>query len=637
MSDVDVLTTQVVTLTSQKTDLSKLMVSKKSCVYDLIWDFTEDLVHRPRSIPNGKLLINWEKWPFSQSFRWELQHIFALYRIAPRTLSKKGKEIKPQTLVAYIERSLNFLCDALQSLSSADLFDSLEQVKITDLQEAVKVHPGSSPDIKRGLGIVFHPYAAKVLDRHFSVTQADIKGLPIKPRTRKTPENLSEGVEGPALFSDDLFALLSDQAAARVQDFLRRIGINAEDDSTYMYEAPEGVSEVTDFGEVFYVYEQMRRGARGLLNDDLGFKSNIRHHLRKRVRPARLKQYLTEVNLAAQCLIGLYVGPRFSELASFEVGCLTERDGISCIVGRNFKSKRDKNLIDDAWVAVPVVRDAVRVLERLACIKNNRFLFSSLATAGGRSYDSRPVKNSGLSYTNNGFRHAMSRFIEIADTQGLYNGWRFNSHQFKHSIARQLVKAKLGLPYISFHLKHLHNRISALPSEVTLGYGNAGKIYQSTMAGYQIQEMKRDLARKMYDPDSPIQGGAAIEFDARRKSYFKGATDSGLSKDQVIDELAALGGSAFVNVGLGYCSGRKDDPVTGKKPPCIGSLRCNPGKCANAVITKEAHGAAWRRIAIENRNMGQDPRFAYGKEQFRAAAEEAEGVCRQLGVEVDNE
>jgi len=639
MSIAEIRTTEIAALTSPSTDLSDIKVSKKSHIYDLTWDFIEDLRHRPRSLIDSRLRVNWEKWPFSECLRRELQHIFGLYHKAPSTLSKNSRELKPNSLVSRIERSLDFLCCALQTITSADLIDSLDQVTLIDLQQAAKVHPSSDKSIKLGLKILFHPYAAKVLGKTFKVTQGDINSLPIKrPISKKSPEQLIQDIEGPALLSDDLFALLSDEATARVHDFLRRLGVGTEDNSNYGYEAPSAIPPNPDFSGMLYIYEQMRRARRHLPYDDTLFnKQHPRHHVNKLMSTKLMRDYLTEVNQAAQCVIGLYAGPRFSELASLEVGCLTERDRVSCIIGRSFKGKRDSNIRDDAWVAIPAVRDAVRALEKLAHLKNNKFLISSLDTSGGKStnYES-PRTSRGMAYSCGGFAEAMEQFIKIADKQGRYAGWKFNTHQFKHSITRQLIKAKLGLAYISFHLKHLHSRISTLPSEVTLNYGNAGKVFQSEMAGYQIQELKRDLARKMYDPDSPVHGGAAPEFDARRKSYFKGMTDSGNSKEQIIDELASLADSAFVNVGLGYCMGRKDDPNTGEKPPCIGNLRCNPNRCSNAIITKEAHGPAWQRIAFENRKMERDPRFAYGKAQFEAAAEEAEEVCRHIGIEVDN-
>lgn len=636
MNALDALTAELLPLTSPRADISDLMVSKQSRVHDLIWDFSEDLVNRPRSIGHGRLRVNWEKWAFSKPLRHELQRIFALYHKAPSTLSKKSNGVKPQTLVAYIHSSLNFLRDAVQSFASADLCESLEQITLIDFREAAKIHPSSNPAIKRGLFILFHPFAAEVLDKRINITQGDIWALPISKPRQKDQKQIIREIEGPALFDDDLFALLSDEATGRVQGFMRLLGSNPEEKTNCQYAVPSCITEIPKFSQALEIYEQMRRSAKGLPHNGRASGYSIRTRLRKIVRPELLHKYLVEVNLAAQCVIGLYVGPRFSELASFRVGCLEERDGIWCMVGRVYKSKRDKNFTDDAWVAIPAVRDAVRVLERLECLKNNKFLFSSLDTAGGKCHGQRRLRNCGEPYAPNAFAAAMSRFIDTVDTQGRYAGWKFNSHQFKHSLTRQLVKAKVGLPYISFHLKHLFNRISTLPSEVTLGYGNAGKTYQSDMAGYQIQEVKRDLARKMYDPDSPVHGGAAPDFDARRKSYFKGATDSGLTKDQVIDELASLGDSSFVNVGLGYCSGRKDDPVTGAKPPCIGSLRCNPSRCANAIITKEAHGSAWKRIAVENRTMADDPRFAYAKGHFEAAAEEAEEVCSELGVGLDN-
>ncbi len=640
MSSSNVLAVDVVALLANPlVNADSLKVSNRSCIYEVLWDFTEDLEHRPRSINDSSLKVNWGKWPFSIRLRRELQHIFCLYRFAPSAFSSK-KVSKANTTCALFNRTLDFFSDMVLRFPSADMVESIDQIEWVDVKSASAIYSGSSFNlIRQGLKILFHPTAEKALGKSFRIGPQDIKRL-FKVETTPsgvTKELVRKKLEGPAMMSDEMFSLLSDASSARVKDFLQRLNLMVEDGGIYEYSAPREIQDIKNFPLVFELYENLRRVKKGIpIANDTPAKLQYKFNMLG-VRVGALSIYLAEVNIAAQCSLGLYMGGRFSELTSLEVGCLDERDGVPCIIGRNFKGRSDKDLHSDSWVAIPIMRDSVRALEALERLKNNKFLVSPFETSGGSSIKGNYVRSSGLSFSNNAFSKAVQRYIHTIDNDGRFTGWSFSSHQFKHSLARQMIKAKLGLPYISFHLKHLHSRVATLPSDITLGYGNAGKILQTQASGLQMHEVRRELAERLFDPNSHVHGGGAMEFDERRKAYFKGMADAGLSKEQIMDELARLAAPSFVNVGLGFCTGRKDSPGTDEKPPCIGSLRCNPNRCANAIVTKEAHGAAWRSVYLENKKMARDPRFAYARKQFEAAAYEAQEVLIRLGEDISNE
>lgn len=107
---------------------------------------------------------------------------------------------------------------------------------------------------------------------------------------------------------------------------------------------------------------------------------------------------------------------------------------------------------------------------------------------------------------------------------------------------------------------------------------------------------------------------------------------AGYTMDEIKQHLIDVG-SPFVNVGLGYCSGRKVRPGDNQKPPCIGSLKCNPVRCQNAVVTPE-HLPQWKRVYEENKKMSEDPVFFYAQDQFRLAAEEAKQVIDLIEAKV---
>lgn len=338
-----------------------------------------------------------------------------------------------------------------------------------------------------------------------------------------------------------------------------------------------------------------------------------------------VSDYLKEVNMASQCVIGLYIGGRFSELASLKFGCREIKDDIPVVSGRVYKTKSAHDIGDDTWVAIDVVKDAVEALEALSPIKGSDYLFSATNLTTGSASNDGSESQKGYSYS--GFHVAMKRYFKIVNRDGLFDNWVFNSHQFKHSLTRQMVKAHLGMPYISFQLKHMYDEVQRLPAEVTMAYGNSASLLQSQMAGFFMTEFKREKVTQIFSPSSPISGGGALDFAERREMYFEGMTSAGYSDAEIIDELGRLTDAVFVNVGLGYCTGRKADPGGSKDIPCIGQLRCNPSQCKNAVIAEE-HIPAWEAVKADNVKMMEDPRFFYGEEQFKAAIEEAELVIK---------
>lgn len=626
MDHASLLIKQIEALSSPGGDVSALQVSKRSSVGDLIWDFSDDIRHVPRTVNRTKLMVDWGKHALSAGLRQDAQRVFALYWKAPQIFAGRG-QIKPNTLCSRIRHGLAFLEHVVGRLPSPDLIQGLDEFEDNDLRGSARTYSGKSiTDVRKSLKVLFAFQTSVILGRQLRVTEQDIKNLdfPVRPSVRR-------GVYH-KWFSDQLFTLISSASTARVKDFLEKMEVETEDQSPEAFKAPSAIEIISDFRKTFSSYEQWRRKAKGIPISD-----QSEGRLRKTIEESGgklggIRDYLFEINAAAQCIIALYTGARYSELASLECGCVVTRDGVPCVVGRVYKTKADNLVSDDAWVAIPVVLDAVKALELLATIKNKRFLFSSLETA----------KRSGLkgkdnSYSADGFCRSLERYLGIIDRENRYSGWRFRTNQFRHSLSRQMVMAKLGMPYISFQLKHLHMQVACLPNEVSLGYGNAAGLIQSEAAGVSIEEVRRGIAGELYDPDSIVHGGGAEAFSHKRRVYFEGMTDAGMSREEIVDSLAAMGSSLFANVGLGYCTGRKDNPATGERPPCIGSLRCNPVRCSNAIVTKQAHGPAWKKVYIENRRMAKDPRFSYAKSTLEAMALEARMVLERLGEDPEDD
>jgi hypothetical protein len=451
-------------------------------------------------------------------------------------------------------------------------------------------------------------------------TNLRIKGV----LSSKQKGSKSSKEEGTRWFTDEQFSEASYSSLARVKDFLQRMRLPVLNPDVYDF-TPGYAIENCDIRSVFSQYVEYR----------ISYVNGVRgRHIEAKMKSEGnsvkdVSDYLKEVNMAAQCVIGLYTGGRFSELTSLKLGCRDRKDGFNVVSGRVFKTKSAYDFSDETWVAIDAVLDAVEALEALAPIKASNYLFSPTNLIAGTASDDEQGCN--MAYSYSGFHKSMIKYFGKINCNGLFDDWVFNSHQFKHSLTRQMIKAHLGMPFISFQLKHMYDQVSSLPAEVTIAYGNSAALLQSQMAGFFLSEFKRQKVEKIFSPSSTISGGGARDFSERRQDYFEGMMGAGYTDSEIIDQLGRLTDAVFANVGLGYCTGRKADPGGDKNLPCIGQLRCNPNQCKNAVIAEE-HVPGWKAVRDDNFRMLNDPRFFYGKEQFQLAIAEADEVIASFKV-----
>ena len=102
--------------------------------------------------------------------------------------------------------------------------------------------------------------------------------------------------------------------------------------------------------------------------------------------------------------------------------------------------------------------------------------------------------------------------------------------------------------------------------------------------------------------------------------------------DEIFEAMADQG-LGVINVGLGYCYGSDS---TNTDLPCIGSLRCNPNRCSNAIVS-EANAPYWREIYNTNRANLNNPTYQDNYEQIQEVISEAKQVLELLGHSVDDE
>jgi hypothetical protein len=282
-------------------------------------------------------------------------------------------------------------------------------------------------------------------------------------------------------------------------------------------------------------------------------------------------------------------------------------------------------------VACPIVRDAVRVIEQIQRVSFNKYIFSSTFSAY--------LNQKEMPYSNGGLNNAIQLYLNEVDTEKRFTGLKHkvSTHRLRHTLARQLIRANLGIPYISYHLKHVHSQIVHMQSyinNVTLGYGNiAQELFNNAITANHV---KKELVMDLYHPQSPVAGKNAEEFKKRREAYFQGMQAEGWTEDEIMEHLS-IKGVPFADVGLGYCGGKKELAMPdGSKqpPPCIGQLKCNPNQCHNAIIPKSKI-PHWKNIYLHNKKMVDDPEFAHAKKEHLAFMKEAKIVLTYLGVNME--
>jgi hypothetical protein len=270
--------------------------------------------------------------------------------------------------------------------------------------------------------------------------------------------------------------------------------------------------------------------------------------------------------------------------------------------------------------------DAVRCLQEISRVTFNPYLVAATYTV---HIDEEPRP---LSYE--GFVGAMNIYLKEIDEAGRWKGVRISANYLRHTLAFNLGRLGVNPVYISIQLKHLDDAFRVLPPDVTLGYGDSGKM--ALMKATGAERAALDATKELFSVNAPIAGGGAEDFRKRRKAYFEGEAAVGRSEEETMNKLAKLG-LPFVSVGGGYCGGKR--PIVNKDgsqnlPPCLGQMQCNPNRCGQAVVTR-SHAHHWRKIYRQNMELASNPSMAHAEEFLEAAVREAVEVLNDLELPVD--
>ena len=494
-------------------------VSKLSRFSDCVWDFNNDYPNAARNVQGAKLRISFSRYTEIPVFIiTEMKIVFELallnnsiFKLQIEERKSRAKRVlKANSLIPIFESGLTFINEIFKQ-ASLELGYEFVQEKIRTLSDI-------TPDLYHRAAANYDRVKGVELNKFFKYlwSPASVKYVFEKPIAYVELENLSwkrladvNNSKKEKVLPDLLFESLSKMASFIIVDFLSAIGsIGKISDSNSLerfntsgYSSWASKERLTH--EILNGYIAIRLGTKGysssfvtsiiepydwMLNKDSNVMGGLtlRKTLKKRgYELGNLREYFNLVAYACTYLLGQYTGMRPSELSEVRVqdcSCLVQGDGVWLVESTVKKHKEETNtgLFDDRWVAIPIVRDAILASSYIAKIRASPYLVSNVDTV-------KP-NVSPRSMSSNGITHQMNNFISQLLGESIANDIKFNPYMLRHTLTYQLFKAEVGLPLISFQLKHFVDSVSkytsiGFTSSVTLGYGDIGEMLSKMEVG----------------------------------------------------------------------------------------------------------------------------------------------------------
>ncbi|MBB6154965.1 integrase [Pseudomonas sp. JAI115] len=652
--------------------LSTLQVSQSSAFVDWVWDFNKDYPNASRYIRGAKLRIDFTKYSnIPELAILELKAAFMIILKALSGIPADGKStrvskkpLKPNSLISDYENGLRFL-DKVYAVAAIELGKEHVDRELISIQcLPAHFYAAAAEDYD----YVYDEYTEKLFKHLKSgYLQANVFGasLPFvdfsklkwkvlggKNRPVKDAEKKSQ------ILPNSVFEISSQMASLSIVDFLDAMGEEVIDVASLKRRNakeyfPSQQSGLNPLKFNLYVYKRLSN--KGFSFDEvakvLGSDVMNSSRLFSVIAPWAVKQYakdtgsalddqfrlyLNFVNYSCLYIIGQYTGMRPSEYAELLASSSLRPDGRYWVLASNVSKHQDNlvELFDDFWLAIPIVRDAVRVCQLISKYKNNDYIFSNVDTVA--------FGEQGKPFAAGSTKATLEKFFERVLPPETFENLDFHAYMMRHTLAYQLHRADLGLPFISHQLKHFGEIVGVGHSDrgfskTTLLYGEiADRISKGAGArkaeGRSLrQEAELESIHQRFDPDGSYAGVNAEAHKESLRKVFRGYMASGHTKEDIFEAMLDQH-IAVINVGSGFCYGGGVDEFDSSLP-CIGGLRCNPNRCQNAIVSK-ANAPAWRDVYFQNKAMLGNPAYAHSHAQNKAAMEEAYGVLQLLEEEL---
>ena len=648
-------------------------ISKMSKFSDPIWDFNSDYPNAARNVQGAKLCIDFSQYKHTTELViTEIKVILNLALINNSIFKPKASlnrryiktSLKANYLISIFKKGLTFVDEVFKQAN--------KELGYEFIQQKVRSFSDITPDLYYKAAVNFSYMRNSNLDKFFMyirspasveyVFNEPIPYVELNSLDWQKARNINKRKRRQVL-PDNVFEAMSKLTSFVIVDFLTAIGDEKEiagvsslerfKASEYpSWSAQEKISRKT-----LNEYIAMRLRTKGYSSDfvknliepsywmekdfsDIRSGSYLRSALRNRgYKMDNLREYFNLVSYSSMYIIAQYTGMRPSELAEVRVDnckCLFKNNDIWLIesVVKKHKDEIHTGLFDDRWVAIPIVRDSVLAASYISKIKASPYLASSVDTVSPNKFP--------LSMTSTGISWQVSNLIGQLLDEEKFKDVNFNPYMLRHTLAYQLYRAEVGLPLISFQLKHFVDSVAKYTSQgatssVTLAYGDIGNMLSKGEGRKGIDKSLRKSAeleaiKTAHNPNATYYGGKADEHKNRLIKVFKGYMAEGYTEDEVYEAMADQG-VAVVYMGQGLCyGGRTEDYDTSL--PCIGSLRCNPARCKQAVVTIK-HAPKWREVYLLNKVNLNKPEYAHNREQILAAMNEAKMVLESLDEKVE--
>jgi integrase len=590
-----------------------LPISASSKYGDSVWSWVNHSDARLASYNPRRLTIDWTTLQLKHELTGGIVEDLRKYAFLRYAHSKevfagehRNDNAHPVTVVNEIDVLTLFLSHLRSQLSSEDcsLIHTLADIEAEDLENALSTYTRRQLSLlKRTLTYLCSPNLGLLLDcGPLKWNRNDVKALSwnIKPS------------EPYGRLPDELFRFLSNTATADVKLFLRALGVEPEDTTRLGNSENYFLAARADFAQFYEEYVVRLTEFRGGTPES---KNRYWKWLQNNGAIRPLTKLIDRACKAAQLIVAMYSSGRLSELNSFERNCLRKDDDGWFIVGTHVKGQgRYAPALQDKWVAIPIMRDAVRVLEQTARLAGATHLIHTTKPHFGKK--TRPLSGS--------YSDWFEKYLGYVDTEGRWKGGKIHVYMLRHTLVFQMRRAGLNLPFITYQLKHVYDALHRRINNVTIAYGGL----DGEAARRAIEDANMEAVAQVYHPDAPVAGGGAEQHKARRAAFFAGMALQGVGVDEILRRMSEQG-MPLTDMGHALCQGQRTAVSDGIKqdPPCIGQLRCNPLRCPSAIIPKYKR-PAWEEIAQVNRQRASDPEFAHAWSYFTEAASEAEAVVR---------
>jgi hypothetical protein len=621
-------------------------ISRKSRFGDPVWDWTDEHNARFKVVNDCKVRFNWDTITIgtrgcqtailqgNQKFLAilpvemveDIRRAIFIYAMFPSLIPVRGKHVKEGkkaiTVVYRIKIAINFFSHIyLQNLlhKSVGRIRKLSDITIEDIQRAADTYPYRSDEAKKTLALFGNEY----VQLNFKYGRLKWNYLDLKNITWKAEKER----ENLGTLPDMLFRMLSNKSCDLVGSFLFLLGIELCDSQAGITIRDAHRQKWPNFLAMFESYMERRSFIRNGNNDALNTHS---YHFERRfgVKTAEMKEFLFDVHCAAQVIILLYTGMRYSEAASIRSKCLIGRKGVHLIKSTLLKGQRTNLPLDkDEWVAIDIVQDAVRCLEELSRCTFNQFLYGGFETVKVEE-EENPLSNCGL-------KQRLNQYLDRIDTEHKWVEWELSPHQFRHGLVYQLAKAEVGIPYITRQLHHFHSRLvegSYRSNDSSTIYGmQRARIVENATGMNAMKDARLQIIRALYGEGHKFAGGGAVIHVEKTEAFFSGQGLHGESREKYIERFTEFGGT-FIRTGVGWCTRNHVDPRKLKEepPPCIGDLNCNPHTCKHSVVPEARAADVIDQYLNAVKNLNSPDQAHLGK-HWEAERDSFASMLKQLG------